>query len=144
MAFWIFRKGIDVLKHSLFVSWLLYLSICLTCVIYYWFYNWYVPIGKFNSNIIFELQHYQNNLIDKSNFEYELVGSIDLFDQHGPVIHAGQEYTFRLNLEVPESDANFDIGLFGVTADIYNVENKKSASFKTTVSFCNYSQRVCC
>jgi hypothetical protein len=126
----LFNKIIHIIKQSVFLSWLLYLSICIGCLIYYWFYKWYIPIGKYNSDVVFELQ--KLNTIENS---YELITEIDLFDQNGPIINAGQYYSFKLDLEVPESDSNFDIGLFGVSADILSIDGSKCATFKTTVIF---------
>ncbi len=120
----------SIVKQSIFLSWLLYLSVCIGCLTYYWFYKWYIPIGKFNSDLMFELQRLNTN--SNQSF-YELKTELDLFDQNGVVIHPGQYYSFKLNIEVPESDSNFDIGLFGVSADVLNTDGNKCASFKTTV-----------
>lgn len=131
MVFGIFRKSMKILRHSLFLSWLLYISICVTFIIYYWFYTWYVPKAESKSDVVFELQQISDYHARK---QFELIGNVDLIDFNGQLLQSGQEYSFILNIEVPESDANFDIGLFGISADLYDVEGKMSSSFRTTVS----------
>jgi hypothetical protein len=127
-----FRKLIQILKHSVFVSWILYTSIYVSLIIYYWFYTWYLPQANIESNIMFELQ-YSNSPQGKK--QYELLGSVDLFNRNGQILSSGQEYSFILELTVPESDSNFEIGIFGISADLLDTEEKTISSFKTTVYF---------
>ena len=77
---------------------------------------------------MFELQ-----TIDPINKQYELIGSADLFNEKGPILYMGQEYTIKLELDVPESERNFDIGIFGVSAELYDLDDKLTTTFKTTV-----------
>ena len=119
------------IRHSMFLSWLLYLSVCFTVIIYHWFYQWYIPQGEFKKNIVFELKCINPNETIK---EYELVGLVNLFDEYnGILLSIGQEYKFILELDVPESESNFNIGIFGVTGELKDVNDKTTDIFKTTV-----------
>ncbi len=118
------------MKHSLFLSWLLYISICVTFITYHWFYSYYLPEAKIQSNIMFELQ-YKNT--PESIKQYELLGAVDLLSENGQLLCSGQEYSFILELDVPESDSNFEIGIFGVSGDLLDIEGNTSAIFRTTV-----------
>lgn len=122
-----FRRLTKIIKHCLFVSWILYTSIYVSMIIYYWFYTWYIPRAQFSTNVMFELQ-----TIDPINKQYELIGSADLFNEKGPILYLGQEYTIKLELDVPESERNFDIGIFGVSAELYDMDDKLTTTFKTT------------
>ena len=65
----------------------------------------------------------------------ELVGSIDLVNYDNEVLmRMGEEYKFILELFVPESDRNFDIDTFGVTAELSDDDQKIIDSFRTTVN----------
>jgi hypothetical protein len=123
------RRLTKIIKHCLFVSWILYTSIYVSVIIYYWFYTWYIPRAQFSTNVMFELQ-----TIDPINKQYELIGSADLFNEKGPILYMGQEYTIKLELDVPESEKNFDIGIFGVSAELYDLDDKLTTTFKTTVN----------
>ena len=118
----------NILKHSIFVTWILYTSVYVSLILYYWFYTWYIPKAIFKSNVMFELKN-----LDPINKQYELVGAAELYNENGPALQMGQEYKFMLELEVPESDKNFEIGIFGVSADLYDIDEKITTSFRTTV-----------
>jgi hypothetical protein len=74
-------------------------------------------------------------LFDSSNKSYQgpaLIGEADLFTGSDiDKFHFGQEYTISLELDLPESDINFDIGLFGITIEAFDSEGRKSLSQKT-------------
>lgn len=128
----IFQKLKLTISNSFFILWLLYISICMTIIFYHWFHNWYLPKIEFQTNIDFELSCINQNHMGKN---CELVGSIDLVNYDNEVLmRMGEEYKFILELFVPESDRNFDIDTFGVTAELSDDDQKIIDSFRTTVN----------
>lgn len=65
------------------------------------------------------------------HYSSELVANVNLFDRQGDSLHSGQEYSLALIMDVPESDWNFDIGMFGITVDIVDLEGRKIVTYKT-------------
>lgn len=63
----------------------------------------------------------------------ELLAVVNLFDKNSETLHHGQEYSISLIIELPESDFNFDLGMFGVTADVVDIDGRKSITCKTMV-----------
>lgn len=108
-----------------------------------------MPTAKIEKNIDFELKTtllnpraYQNQAVrdlPSSGLVYgqqyhhaiELVGNVNLFDKQGESLHYGQEYSLALVMDVPESDWNFDLGMFGVTVDIVDIESRKIVTYRT-------------
>lgn len=131
MIIWFLKKLVTVVRQSIFLSFLLIISIGLSIFIYSIFYNWYLPKAKFERNVLFQL-------FDLSNKNYQggpvLVGEADLFTGSDiDKFHFGQDYTISLVLDLPESDLNFDIGLFGITIEAFDTEGRKSLSQKSMV-----------
>lgn len=146
MLIWLLKKFLKLVRHSLVLSSLFYLSLLISLLLYHLFYQWYMPIAKIEKNIDFELK---TSLYSRSNqgirdiptggsiygqqyhHSTELVANLNLFDRPGESLHYGQEYSLALVLEVPESDWNFDLGMFGVTVEIVDIENRKIVTYKT-------------
>ena len=126
-----FTKLNSTIRHSFFLLWLLYISCCLTIIIYHWFYNWYLPKNEFHANVDFELNCMNKNQIDKN---CELIGSVELVDyDNGVFMRMGEEYKFILEIFVPECDRNYNIGIFGVSAELRDDDHIIIDSFRTTV-----------
>ena len=134
MLFWLFRKLVKLVRHSLFLSLLFIVSICLTLIIYSIFYNWYLPKARLQRNVLFEMDDAVYKVANGREFIHsELVGVVNLFNDPSETLHYGQEYSVTLKMDLPESDSNFEIGMFGITLDIVDLSGHKTASFKTMV-----------
>lgn len=158
MLVWLLKTVLKLVRHSLVLSWLLFLSTLIALVVYHLFYQWYMPKARIEKGIEFELKtaviyprqqphaayHQANRDLSSmppmgalpppaSYYQYtaELVAHVNLFDRQGDSLHSGQEYSLALVMDVPESDWNFDIGMFGVTVDIVDVEGRKIVTYKT-------------
>jgi hypothetical protein len=122
MILFIFKRIYKLIQTSLNLICLINVSIFLTLLVYYLFYNWYLPKDNVKFKINFELV--KNELLSHNiylNTNYNL--------------HSGQEYVFKLKLLVPESDYNFNVGLFGITTYLINNDFKYNDIFKNTVIF---------
>lgn len=117
---WILRKLSQLVQQSFVLSLLFCLSALISILLYSLFYNWYLPKPFINRPIDFGL--YPPN---------ELIGEVSLFDRPSHTLHQGQEYRINLQLDLPESDLNFDLGMFGVTLDVIDIDGRKTASIKT-------------
>jgi hypothetical protein len=133
MLIWSIKKILKLVRHSIILSLILYISLCISLFVYYLFYNWYLPKANFQRNVQFELNsiHYRQH--NKEFIHSELISHVYLFDDNTETLYPGQEYTFTLHLELPESDLNFNIGIFGITADVIDMDGQKLNSFKTIV-----------
>lgn len=111
MLLWILRKLLKVVRHSLFLSLLFCVSVCLTVVVYCLFYNWYLPKAKLQRHVLFELENTIYKMANGQEFmHHELVGYVNLFNDPSETLHYGQEYAITLHMDLPESDFNFEIG----------------------------------
>ena len=114
-------------QQSIFLSWLLYISVCLAIISYHWFCTWYLPKYEFQTNLEFEIQSLNKN--------YELITSVELLDGNREVfMQLSQEYKFILELDVPTSEQNFNIGIFGITGELSDENEEIVYLFKTTVN----------
>jgi hypothetical protein len=133
MLIWSIKKILKLVRHSIILSLILYISFCISLFVYYLFYNWYLPKANFQRNVPFELNNIHYRQHNKDFIHSELISHVYLFDDNSETLYSGQVYTFTLHLELPESDLNFNIGIFGVTADIIDMDGQKLNSFKTIV-----------
>lgn len=117
----ILKETYKLIQISFNLLWLTNLSLLLTLLIYSSFYNWYLPKDSIDYKINFELN--KNELISEDIYLNS--------NEHN--LHSGQEYSFKLKLLVPESEYNFDIGLFGITTYLINNDFKYNNTFKNTV-----------
>lgn len=155
MLVWLLKTLLKIVRHSLVLSSLFYLSVLIALLIYHLFYQWYMPKAKIERNIEFELKlpppvypheatattsmpppyaaqpYYYNPHHHYQHFTAELIAHVSLFERQGESLHSGQEYSLALALEVPESEANFEIGMFGITVDIVDVEGRLIVTYKT-------------
>lgn len=106
-----------------------------------------MPVARIEKSIDFELKNTilnaRGSLINPQvrdlpvgigayhHHSVELVANVNLFDKPGESLHYGQEYSLALVLDVPESDWNFELGMFGVTVDIVDIESRKIVTYKT-------------
>lgn len=121
------------------MSLLFVLSTIIAVFIFYVFYQWYLPKPRFERSVDFELQNVIYKQPNREIMQHELVSTINLFDKASETLHYGQEYHISLVLEVPESDNNFDIGMFGITADILDSDGRKSVTYKTMVFIISFN-----
>jgi hypothetical protein len=143
MLVWLLKKLIRLVRHSLVLTSLFYLSLLVAILIYYIFYQWYIPKAKLEKNIEFELKsgaHFYKQIAQQQQQQqqhngvvphHELVANVNLFDRLGDSLHYGQEYSLTLVMDVPESDWNFDLGMFGVTVDVVDSDGRKIVTYKT-------------
>lgn len=142
MLYLILKKLARLARQSIVLSLLFYLSLLLSIFVYYLFYNWYVPKAKLEKPIEFELRTLNHKRVTSlginnngDNYDAaqqnELIASVNLFDRIGDSLHYGQEYSLTLVLDLPESDWNFELGMFGITVDIVDIEGRKIVTYKT-------------
>lgn len=117
---WILKKISHLLHQSFVLSLLFCLSTLISILLYSLFYNWYLPRPHITRSIDFGLYP-----------PSELIGEVSLFDRPSYTLHQGQEYKISLLLDLPESDLNFDLGMFGVTLDVVDIDGRKTNSIKT-------------
>jgi hypothetical protein len=111
------RTIFRVVRQSVILSLLLYISFVIALLFFYLFYNWYLPKAKYEHNVDFQLQPVFNR-ISTGSFSsrqeylsyYELVGYVNLFNSITETLSYGQEYSIQLLMDLPESDNNFDLG----------------------------------
>ena len=131
MLIWAIKKTFMVARQSIILSLLFYVSLLISLLVFYVFYNWYLPRPRYERLVDFELQ---NTVYMHKNAEVlhsELVAHVNLFDRIGESFHYGQEYTISLVMDVPESENNFQIGMFGISLDVIDAEGRKSVTYKT-------------
>ena len=112
MLIWTLKKTFQVVRQSIILSLLFTLSVFLAIIVFTIFYNWYLPIPKYERTVDFELQNTIYRQYNKEAVLQELVSNVNLFDRLTETLHHGQEYSIYMILDVPESDNNFDIGKF--------------------------------
>ncbi|CAF0795164.1 unnamed protein product [Brachionus calyciflorus] len=121
MYLWAVKKLYQVVRQSFVLSSLFALSVLIGIFLYSLFYNWYLPTARIKRYIDFGV----------SDTHQELIGEVNLFDRPTETLHYGQEYSINLLLDLPESDLNFDLGMFGVTLDAVDIDGRRTATFKT-------------
>jgi hypothetical protein len=146
MFCWLLKQIPTAICHGIFVSVLFVSALFISILVYSWFYSWYMPVAQIKRPISFELHQYQYSISSfqimttdhkpllMKSYQNELVGNVDIFGGFSTVIetlHYGQEYSISLELKVSESDQNFDIGIFGISVEIIDVEGKKQNEYKT-------------
>ena len=103
-------KTLTVLaKQSIVVSLLLYVSVCVSLLAYVLFYNWYMPKASWDRSLAFHMHTIVNK--DAGVWRSELTTDVFIFDDPSESFVLGQEYALTLNMDVAESDLNFEIGL---------------------------------
>lgn len=133
MIAWSLRKLFSVVRHSIILSFFLYISTCVSLFLFIVFYNWYLPKVYFERNVDLEIQNSLYSINNKDFLTKELVGHAYLFDGTSDSLHANQEYSISLIMDLPESDINFDVGMFGITVDVNDIDGRTSYTFKTMV-----------
>lgn len=132
MLIWALKKTVKVVRQSIILSLLFYVALVISLFLFYIFYNWYLPKAKYERTVDFELQNAIYRQSGTKEIVYhELVANVNLFDKIGETLHYGQEYSIYMVLDVPESDNNFDIGMFGISVDVIDADNRKSITLKT-------------
>lgn len=138
MVIWSLKKLIIIARHSILLSFLLYVSACLAIFLSMIFYNWYLPKSSFRRDVDLEIQNTHYNINSKDFiFKKELIGHVYLFDSSSDSFQSNQEYTISLIIDLPESDINFDVGMFGIQVDIQDLDGRNSFTFKTIATL-NY------
>jgi hypothetical protein len=133
MIVWSLKKLFSLVRHSIILSFFLYISTCVALFLFIVFYNWYLPKVNFERNVDLEIQNSLYSINNKDFLTKELVGHAYLFDGTSDSLYTNQEYSISLIMDLPESDINFDVGMFGITVDVNDIDGRTSYTFKTMV-----------
>jgi hypothetical protein len=112
MLIWAIKKFFRVVRQSIILSLLFALSVAIGLLIFSIFYNWYLPKPRIERAVDFELENAIFRHQGKEILRHELVSTVNLFDKISESLHYGQEYLISLVIDLPESDNNFEIGVY--------------------------------
>lgn len=108
MILWTIKNIFTIIRHSIVMSILMYMSVCSALFLYMLFYNWYMPYAAYKRDVLFEIQTTRDGFTNTQ--QNELISIVNLFENSGDRLQPGQEYQIALLLALAESENNFETG----------------------------------